>query len=53
MLIFDLGGGSFDVSIASVNEGTIEILASHGDCQLGGRDLDEALVNYCIDEYKR
>jgi molecular chaperone DnaK len=46
MLVYDLGGGTFDVSIVQVQEGVIEVLASHGDTQLGGDDFDELLYNH-------
>ena len=51
IMIFDLGGGTFDISIADVYEHCIDILEIFGDMNLGGRDLDEALVKYCISEY--
>lgn len=52
-IVVDLGGGTFDVSIACINEGVIDVLAVEGDNMLGGRDLDEALVTYCIEEFKK
>ena len=48
IMIFDLGGGTFDITIADVYDDVIEILETFGDMNLGGRDLDEALVEYCI-----
>jgi molecular chaperone DnaK len=45
MLVYDLGGGTFDVSIVQSQEGVIEVLASHGDTQLGGDDFDDLLLN--------
>ena len=51
IMIFDLGGGTFDITIADVYDDVIEILETFGDMNLGGRDLDEALVEYCISEY--
>lgn len=52
-MVFDLGGGTFDVSIACITEGIVDVLAVEGDNLLGGRDLDEALVTYCIEEFKK
>jgi molecular chaperone DnaK len=49
MLVYDLGGGTFDVSIVQAQEGVVEVLASHGDTQLGGDDFDELLLNHvCV-----
>ena len=53
VLIFDLGGGTFDVSICEINEGIIDVVATHGDMLLGGNDFDEQLVLLCIEEFKR
>ncbi|HJW89607.1 MAG TPA: molecular chaperone DnaK [Anaerolineales bacterium] len=53
ILVFDLGGGTFDVSILEVGEGVIEVKATHGDTHLGGDDWDEAIVNWLADEFKR
>ena len=44
MLVYDLGGGTFDVSIVQAQEGVVEVLASHGDTQLGGDDFDDLLL---------
>src|SRR5262249_39148274 len=44
MLVYDLGGGTFDVSVVQSQEGVVEVLASHGDTQLGGEDFDELLL---------
>jgi molecular chaperone DnaK len=52
LLVYDLGGGTFDVSIASVESGVIEILASHGDTHLGGDDFDQALLDDVCDRFK-
>ena len=52
LLVYDLGGGTFDVSIASVEAGVIEILASQGDTQLGGDDFDQVLLDYVCDRFK-
>ncbi|MHC1624728.1 MAG: Hsp70 family protein [Methermicoccaceae archaeon] len=48
--VLDLGGGTFDVSILSVDKGTFQVLSTSGDTQLGGRDMDEALFRYLIKE---
>ena len=53
ILVFDLGGGTFDVSILDVGEGVIEVKATNGDTHLGGDDWDEAIVNWVADEFKR
>lgn len=53
ILVFDLGGGTFDVSILDVGEGVIEVRSTNGDTHLGGDDWDEAIVNWVADEFKR
>jgi molecular chaperone DnaK len=53
ILVFDLGGGTFDVSILEVGDGVIEVKATNGDTHLGGDDWDQAVVNYVADEFKR
>ena len=50
-LVYDLGGGTFDVSIVQAEHGVFEVLASHGDTQLGGDDFDELLLNHVADEF--
>lgn len=50
--VYDLGGGTFDVSILDVNDGVFEVLATNGDTSLGGEDLDEAIGDYLIEEIK-
>lgn len=49
--VYDLGGGTFDVSVCELSDGMVEVLASDGDCYLGGSDWDHALTNYIIDEF--
>jgi molecular chaperone DnaK len=49
--VFDLGGGTFDVSILEVGDGVFEVLATNGDSHLGGDDFDEVLINYMADEF--
>jgi molecular chaperone DnaK len=51
MMVYDLGGGTFDVSIVQSQDGVIEVLASHGDTQLGGDDFDELLLNMVADRF--
>jgi molecular chaperone DnaK len=51
--VFDLGGGTFDISILDVAEGVFEVLSTHGDTHLGGDDWDEALMNYVADQFKK
>src|SRR5512143_3134205 len=53
ILVFDLGGGTFDVSILEVGEGVIEVKATNGDTHLGGDDWDQRVVNWAADEFKR
>ncbi|NMC14830.1 MAG: molecular chaperone DnaK [Chloroflexi bacterium] len=53
ILAFDLGGGTFDVSVLDVGEGVIEVKATNGDTHLGGDDWDERIVNWVADEFKK
>ncbi|MEA1974844.1 MAG: molecular chaperone DnaK [Bacillota bacterium] len=53
ILVFDLGGGTFDVSILEVGDGVFEVLATNGDNKLGGDDFDEILMNYIADDFKK
>ncbi|EEB08883.1 heat shock protein S [Schizosaccharomyces japonicus yFS275] len=53
VLIFDLGGGTFDVSLLTIDEGIFEVKATAGDTHLGGEDFDSRLVNHFIQEFKR
>ena len=53
VLIFDLGGGTFDVSLLTLDEGVFEVKATAGDTHLGGEDFDNRLVDYCVQEFKR
>ena len=53
VLIFDLGGGTFDVSILTIEEGIFEVKSTSGDTHLGGEDFDNRMVNYFISEFKR
>ncbi|CAK9438521.1 uncharacterized protein LODBEIA_P27450 [Lodderomyces beijingensis] len=53
VLIFDLGGGTFDVSLLSIEDGIFEVKATAGDTHLGGEDFDNRLVNFFVAEFKR
>ncbi|MBE5773161.1 MAG: molecular chaperone DnaK [Clostridiales bacterium] len=53
IMVYDLGGGTFDVSILDINSDVIEVLATAGNNRLGGDDFDECIVNYLADEFKR
>jgi len=53
VLIFDLGGGTFDVSLLTIEEGIFEVKATAGDTHLGGEDFDERLVNHFAAEFLR
>jgi len=53
ILVFDLGGGTFDVSILDVGEGVIEVKSTNGDTHLGGDDWDQRIVNWAADEFKK
>jgi molecular chaperone DnaK len=53
ILVFDLGGGTFDVSILEVGDGVFEVLATSGDTHLGGDDFDKKIVDYIAEEFKR
>ena len=51
VLVFDFGGGTFDISILCVSEGVLDVQATRGDMNLGGRDIDEKLVDYCKEQF--
>ena len=53
VLVFDLGGGTFDVSILELGDGVFEVLATSGDNLLGGDDFDQAIIDYLVDEFKK
>lgn len=53
VLTFDLGGGTFDVSLLTIEEGIFEVKATAGDTHLGGEDFDNRLVNHFVQEFKR
>ena len=51
--VFDLGGGTFDISVLEIGDGVFEVKATNGDTQLGGDNWDEALINWLADEFRR
>jgi len=53
VLIFDLGGGTFDVSLLTIDEGIFEVMATAGDTHLGGEDFDNKLVDHCVSDFLR
>merc|ERR1712048_307585 len=53
IVVFDLGGGTFDVSILEINSGVFEVKATNGDTMLGGEDFDEALLDHLLKEFKK
>ena len=53
VLVFDLGGGTFDVSLLAIDNGVFEVLATAGDTHLGGEDFDNRLIDHLLKEFKR
>ncbi len=53
VMVYDLGGGTFDVSIIEIGDGVIEVLSTNGDTHLGGDDFDQKIINWMIDEFKK
>ena len=53
VLIFDLGGGTFDVSVLTIEEGIFEVKATSGDTHLGGEDFDSRMVDFMVKEFKQ
>ena len=53
IMIYDLGGGTFDVSILDIGDGVFEVLATNGNTHLGGDDFDEKIIDYLVDEFKK
>ena len=53
VMVYDLGGGTFDVSILDIGDGVFEVLATNGDTRLGGDDFDNAIINYLVAEFKK
>jgi molecular chaperone DnaK len=53
IIVFDFGGGTLDVTIMDFGEGVFQVVSTSGDTQLGGRDMDEALLNYVVDDFRK
>ena len=53
IMVYDLGGGTFDVSILDIGDGIIEVLATNGDTRLGGDDFDQRIIDFLVSEFKR
>ena len=53
IMVYDLGGGTFDVSIIEIGDGVIEVLSTAGDNRLGGDDFDNVITQYMLDEFKK
>ena len=53
IMVYDLGGGTFDVSIIEIGDGVIEVLATNGDTHLGGDDFDNCIIRWMVDEFKK
>jgi molecular chaperone DnaK len=53
IMVYDLGGGTFDVSVLEIGDGVIEVLATGGDTRLGGDDFDDCIVKYLVSEFKK
>ena len=53
VMVYDLGGGTFDVSIIEMGDGVQEVLATAGNNRLGGDDFDERIINYLVEEFKK
>ena len=52
-MVYDLGGGTFDVSIIEIGDGVIEVLATAGNNRLGGDDFDQKVVDYIVSEFQK
>lgn len=51
-MVYDLGGGTFDVSILDIGDGVFEVLATNGNTKLGGDDFDDRIIEYLVSEFK-
>ncbi len=51
--VFDLGGGTFDISVLEISEGVVEVLSTNGDTMLGGDDIDNLIINWMLDSFKK
>ena len=52
ILVFDMGGGTTDISVLNIEEGVIEVISSRGDTHCGGQDIDQLLLKLCMDDFK-
>ncbi len=52
-MVYDLGGGTFDVSILDIGDGVFEVLATNGNTKLGGDDFDDRIIEYLVSEFKK
>lgn len=52
-MVFDLGGGTFDVSILELGDGVFDVLATAGDNKLGGDDFDQKIIDFLVEEFKK
>jgi L1 cell adhesion molecule like protein len=52
ILIYDLGGGTFDVTVLEIKDGIFTVKGTNGDCHLGGEDFDDEILNYCLERFK-
>ncbi len=53
IMVYDLGGGTFDVSILEIGDGVVEVLSTHGDTHLGGDDVDNAVIKWLVEDFKK
>ena len=53
ILVYDLGGGTFDISVLEISDGVFQVLATAGNNRLGGDDFDDRIIGYCLDEFKK
>ena len=53
IMVYDLGGGTFDVTILEIEEGKIRVVATDGDHMLGGKDFDDRIIMYCAEEFRK
>ena len=53
ILVYDLGGGTFDISVLEISDGVFQVLATAGNNRLGGDDFDDRIIDYCLDEFKK
>jgi molecular chaperone DnaK (HSP70) len=53
ILVYDLGGGTFDVTLLTIDNGVFEVKATAGDTHLGGEDFDQRVIDYCVEQFKK